>query len=213
TFPQCGVRTEESGIEGEGQEWIWIVDPIDGTVNFSRGMPMWGISIALMNQGSPRLAVCYLPRIDEMYTAIQGQGAFCNGVPIHVSATTELARAVVSNGDFNVGPTEGIPALNARNLRIFTAQAAKMQRVKSVGSAVVEGCFVAAGRLDLYSMTMSYPWDIAGVSLLVQEAAGRVSMIDGSPLQIRDGAEVLFSNGILHQSYLDNVYPGFESST
>ncbi len=206
-FPDHGLRTEEAGITGAQDDRVWIVDPIDGTVNFSRGMPMWGISIALVERGEPLLAVCYLPRIDEMYTAIRGQGAFCNGKPIRVSTTTELSRAIVSNGDFNVGPIQDIPALNARNIRIFTAQATHLQRVKCVGSAVVEGAFTAAGRLDVYSMTMSYPWDIAGVALLVREAGGTVTMIDGSPLKIADGAQVLFSNSLLHQKYLDVVYP------
>ena len=204
-FPSHGLRTEETGTTGEQDGLLWIVDPIDGTVNFSRGMPMWGISIALVDHGEPLLAVCYLPRLDEMYTAIRGEGAFCNGRPIHVSLTEDLERAVASNGDFNVGPIPGILALNAENIRIFAAQAANMQRVKCVGSAVVEGCFTAAGRLDVYSMTMSYPWDIAGVALLVREAGGMVTHIDGSPLQIRDGAKMLFSNGKLHAKYLQTV--------
>jgi len=204
-FPDHGLRTEEAGISGNQDGLLWIVDPIDGTVNFSRGMPMWGISIALVENGNPLVAVCYLPRLEEMYTAIRGEGALCNGKSIHVSTTTDLSRAVVSNGDFNVGPVANIPQLNANNIRIFTAQATHLQRVKCVGSAVVEGCFTAAGRLDVYSMTMSYPWDIAGVTLLVREAGGTVTAIDGKPLQIVDGAQVLFSNGILHNEYLQKV--------
>jgi myo-inositol-1(or 4)-monophosphatase len=210
-FPDHGLRTEETGEQGTASEFVWIVDPIDGTVNFSRGMPMWGISIALVHRNEPVLAVCYLPRIDEMFTAIQGEGAHCNGKRIQVSTTTDLSKAVVSNGDFNVGPVADIPELNARNIRIFTAQAKHLQRVKCVGSAVVEGAFTAAGRLDLYSMTMSYPWDIAGVTLLVREAGGTVTMIDGSPLRIEDGAQVLFSNGILHKPYLQAVNAGTAS--
>lgn len=204
-FPTHGIRTEETGISGKESEFLWIIDPIDGTVNFSRGMPMWGISIALLHKGEPLLAVCYLPRLDEMYTAIYGQGAFCNAKPIRVSHTSELSRAIVSNGDFNVGPVQDIPNLNTRNLRIFAEQAKHMQRVKCVGSAVVEGCFIAAGRLDVYSMTMSYPWDIAGITLLIREAGGIATMIDGKPLRIVDCAQVLFSNGILHQEYLEKI--------
>lgn len=202
-FPSHGILTEETGRNAVDAEWVWIIDPIDGTVNFSRGMPMWGISIALVYQGVPQVAVCYLPRLDEMFTSMKGLGAFLNGKPIHVSRTPSLPLAVVSNGDFNVGPVGNIANLNAHNIRIFSIQAEQMQRVKCVGSAVVEGCFVAAGRLDVYSMTMSYPWDIAGVALLVQEAGGKVTHIDGTPLEIKDGAQVVFSNGILHQKYLE----------
>jgi myo-inositol-1(or 4)-monophosphatase len=205
TFPEHGIRTEETGFTERISDFLWIIDPIDGTVNFSRGMPMWGISIALLEKGEPLLAVCYLPRLDEMYTAIRGQGAFCNGKQIQVSSTSDLSRAIVSNGDFNVGPIEDIPNLNKRNLTIFAKQAQHMQRVKCVGSAVVEGCFTAAGRLDIYSMTMSYPWDIAGITLLIREAGGTATMIDGAPLQIVDCAQVLFSNGILHREYLQKV--------
>lgn len=204
-FPQHEIRTEEMGISGARGNFQWIIDPIDGTVNFSRGMPLWGISVALLERGEPLLAVCFLPRLDELYTAVRGQGAFCNGKAIHVSHTTDLGRAIVSNGDFNVGPIPGIPDLNERNLRIFAAQAQHMQRVKCVGSAVVEGCFTAAGRLDVYSMTMSYPWDIAGITLLVREAGGQATMIDGLPIQIVDCAQVLFSNGTLHREYLQKV--------
>ena len=207
-FPDHGLRTEEAGIDGDQGGLTWIVDPIDGTVNFSRGMPMWGISIALVDHGEPLLAACYLPRLDELYTAVRGQGAFMDDKAIHVSRTEDLSRAIASNGDFNVGPVANIPHLNAENIRVFTAQATHMQRVKSVGSAVVEGCFVAAGRLDIYSMTMSYPWDIAGVALLVKEAGGTVTMIDGTSLELRDGAKVLFSNGVLHTKYLEAVYRG-----
>lgn len=204
-FPDHSIRTEETGTSGKESDFVWIIDPIDGTVNFSRGMPMWGISIALLERGEPILAVCYLPRLGELFTAIRGEGAFCNGKPIQVSRTTELSRAIVSNGDFNVGPVEDIPNLNTRNLRIFAAQAQHMQRVKCVGSAVVEGCFIAAGRLDVYSMTMSYPWDIAGITLLIREAGGMATMIHGEPLQIVDCAQVLFSNGILHEEYLQKI--------
>lgn len=207
-FPFHRIRTEESGFLGPSDsEWQWILDPIDGTVNFSRGMPLWGISLALLYESKPVLAVCFLPRLQEMFTAVRGRGAFCNGQPIRVSSTNNLAQALVSNGDFNVGPVQGIPALNAWNIRLFTQQATHLQRVKSVGSAVVEGCFVACGRLDLYSMTISYPWDIAGVVLMVEEAGGKVTHIRGNPLRLQDEEPVLFSNGILHEPYLA-VCPG-----
>lgn len=195
-FPQHALRTEELGVQAGNSEYLWICDPVDGTVNFSRGMPIWGVSVALHHQGVPLLSVCVLPALGETFTAIRGQGAFCNGLPIRVSPTDDLHRAVVSNGDFNVGE---VARINAENQRNFAREAENCQRVKCFGSAVVEGCFVACGRLDAFAMTMSYPWDTAGVALLVTEAGGQVSSLYGGPVLFVDAAQVLFSNGTLHE--------------
>ena len=147
-FPTHYIRTEEAGIiQGEDPNYLWIIDPIDGTINYSRGIPFWGISIALHFNKKPLLSVVYLPRLEEMFTAILDRGAFLNGKVIHVSDVTNASQAIVSNGDFNVGHIEKI---NKQNLNNFEIQANHFQRVKCLGSAVVEGCFVASGRLDLF---------------------------------------------------------------
>lgn len=199
-FPTHAIRSEEAGeLKGDNPDYHWIIDPIDGTVNFSRGIPFWGISIALHFKNKPLLSVVYLPSLNEMYTAILGGGAFLNNKLIHVSGVSIPSQAIVSNGDFNVGQIEEI---NKQNLKNFDLEAKTFQRVKCFGSAVVEGCFVAAGRLDLFVMTMSYPWDIAAIALIVQEAGGIVSRFDGNPLKFIDGEQVLFSNQSLHQKWL-----------
>lgn len=195
-FPTHRIRTEEAGrLGGDESRYVWIIDPVDGTVNFSRGMPLWGISIALMEEGKPVVAVVFLPALGEMYTAVKGEGSFMNDNPIHVSATDSLEKAIVSNGDFNVGDWSKI---NMQNLHNFGREAEFCTRVKCLGSAVIEGTFVAAGRLDIFVMTMSYPWDIAGIALLIMEAGGKASELSGSELKFVDGEQVLFSNGILH---------------
>ena len=122
-----------------------------------------------------------------------------NGKKISVSATSELSKAIVSNGDFNVGDWAKI---NAQNLKNFRNEAENCSRVKCYGSAVVEGTLVAQGSLDAFVMTMSYPWDIAGIALLVQEAGGKVSELSGEPVRFIDGEQVLFSNGILHEQMI-----------
>ena len=115
-FPEHSIRTEEAGvIEGVDPRYRWIIDPVDGTVNFSRGIPFWGISIALHFEGKPLVAVVNLPRLGELYTAIKGEGAFMNGKPIHVSDESDPVHAIVSNGDFNVGDVAKINAQNSRN--------------------------------------------------------------------------------------------------
>ena len=184
-FPEHSIRTEEAGvIEGTDPRYRWIIDPVDGTVNFSRGIPFWGISIALHFEGKPLVAVVNLPRLGELFTAVKGGGAFMNGKPIHVSDESDPVHAIVSNGDFNVGE---VAKINAQNSKNFAREAETFERVK---------CFV---------MTMSYPWDIAAIALLVEEAGGKSTHIDGSPMQFVDAEQVVFSNKILHEVLVNTV--------
>ena len=201
-FPEHSIRTEEAGrIEKEKPSlWTWVIDPLDGTVNFSRGLPFWGVSVALLYDSKPILALCYLPKLSEMFIAYQGGGCFLNGKRIFVSETSVMEQAIVSNGDFNVGDVEKI---HNENLTNFSAEAKNCMRVKCFGSAVTEGSFLAAGHLDAFVMTMSYPWDIAGIALLVEEAGGKATRLDGNPLQFIDGEQALFSNGVLHEKFLE----------
>ena len=202
-FPSHSIRTEEMGVvEGSDPDFRWIIDPVDGTVNFSRGIPLWGISIALHYKGKPLVAAINLPKLGELYTAARGLGAFMNGKAIHVSQESESVHAIVSNGDFNVGDAEKINAQNSRN---FAREAVAFERVKCLGSAVIEGCFTACGRIDCFVMTMSYPWDIAAIALLVEEAGGKSTRIDGAPLQFVDAEQAIFSNGVLHDTLIDTL--------
>ena len=199
-FPTHSIRTEEAGvIEGTDPRYRWIIDPVDGTVNFSRGIPLWGISIALHFEGKPLVAAINLPKLGELFTAARGLGAFMNGKPIHVSAESDSVHAIVSNGDFNVGDAEKINEQNSRN---FAREAVAFERVKCLGSAVIEGCFTACGRIDCFVMTMSYPWDIAAIALMVEEAGGKSTRIDGAPLQFVDAEQAIFSNGVLHDTLI-----------
>ena len=202
-FPTHSIRTEEAGVlEGSDPDYRWIIDPVDGTVNFSRGIPLWGISIALHYKGAPLVAVVNLPKLGELYSASLGGGTRMNGNPVHVSAESNPVHSIVSNGDFNVGnPVE----INARNSRNFAREAETFERVKCLGSAVVESSFVACGRIDGFVMTMSYPWDIAAGALLVTEAGGKATHIDGSPMRFEDSEQVLFSNGLIHDTLVQVV--------
>jgi myo-inositol-1(or 4)-monophosphatase len=148
------------------------------------------------------VAVVNLPKLGEMYTAVKGGGAFMNGRPIHVSGESNPVHAIVSNGDFNVGNVQKINAQNSYN---FARESEVFERVKCLGSAVIEGCFTACGRIDCFVMTMSYPWDIAAIALLVEEAGGKSTHIDGTPMQFVDAEQVIFSNGILHETLIKTV--------
>lgn len=206
-FPTHAIRTEESGniLQSTSSEFLWLIDPLDGTVNFSRGLPLWGVSLALLRNFKPVLSLCFLPSLFEMYSAVFSLGAYLENTlsnkkrKLSVSSTLEMERAIVSNGDFNVGDMEKI---HRENLNNFSSEAKSCLRVKCMGSAVTEGCFLSAGRLDAFVMTMSYPWDIAGISLLVSEAGGCASRLDGAPLTYSDGEQALFTNGLLHEKFI-----------
>ncbi len=202
-FPTHSIRTEEAGvIEGTDPRYLWIIDPVDGTVNFSRGIPLWGISIALHFEGKPLVAAVNLPKLGELYTASKGGGAFMNGKAIHVSRESDSIHAIVSNGDFNVGDAQKINEQNSRN---FAREAVAFERVKCLGSAVIEGCFTACGRIDCFVMTMSYPWDIGAIALLVEEAGGKSTRIDGKPLEFVDAEQAIFTNGLLHETLVTTL--------
>jgi len=201
-YPDHNIITEEEEAVAQGSEYTWYVDPIDGTVNYSRGFPLWGVSIGL-RRGDAMIAGCiWLPALEEMYTTTLGGGAYLNGKPIRASGVVELQAAIISHGDFNIGDTEAQRRdMNERNLQSRIRAAAALQRVKCMGSAVVEAAFVAAGRMEAYCMMAMKPWDVAVGSLLVTEAGGAVSHLDGTAFSI-DGPDALFSNGILHESVL-----------
>jgi myo-inositol-1(or 4)-monophosphatase len=165
-FPEDTLVGEEGG--GAISERTWVVDPIDGTANFARGRPHWGISIAFVEAGVPTLGVVYGPMQDELYAARRGGGAVRNGVPIRASATVEMGRAFVECGYATRIPHGDWVALVGRVL-------ATGAQIRRAGSAVLGLAYVADGRSDGYCELHTYPWDALAGILLVEEAGGRVS--------------------------------------
>ncbi len=199
SFPEHNIITEEDKEISHGSPFTWYVDPIDGTVNYSRALPTWAISVGLEKDGEMVVGAVYMPMLDETYTAIRGEGAFLNGKPIRVSAVADVTQAIIAHGDFNVSidPKSG----NTRNL-LFRARALEaVQRIKCLGSAVAEGAYVAAGRMEGYFMESFKPWDVAAASLIVEEAGGKITTLSGEPWNVRS-KDVLYSNGLLHQELL-----------
>jgi myo-inositol-1(or 4)-monophosphatase len=200
-FPDHDLLTEEEGALDRGSDYRWIADPIDGTINYAHGIPLWGNSVALSHKGRVLCGAIYLPVFDEMYTTVAGGGAFVNGRPIRVSALADASSAVLSHGDYNVGDEKIRDGLNADNRLAHGRMTEAVQRIKCLGSAVVEGVWVACGRMDAYWMTHLKPWDVAVTTLLVAEAGGTVTDLRGNPWTLaRD--EALFSNGLLHGELL-----------
>ncbi len=193
-FPDHAILAEESGANARLSEHRWIIDPLDGTTNFAHGFPQFCVSIAYERRGRVELAVVFDALKRELFVAARGRGARLNGRPIHVSATPSLDRALLATG-FPYDRRE------RRNF-YFTFWEAFMMRTQGVrrtGSAALDLCYVACGRVDAFWEFGLKAWDVAAGALVVTEASGRVTNLDGSALDL-DARKILASNGKLHRA-------------
>ena len=168
-YPGHAVFGEESGAHAGTAEYRWVIDPLDGTNNYSQGLPVFCVSIGLQYRGETLLGVVYAPYLNELYTAIRGKGAFLNNAPIHVSDKTELDRSVLATGfpyDKGIHPVNNIDNLS----RILP----HLRGIRRMGSAAYDLCGVAAGFLDGYWELGLKLWDVCAGVLIVQEAGGHV---------------------------------------
>jgi myo-inositol-1(or 4)-monophosphatase len=199
-FPAHAVLAEELGGSGDPPRGpCWVFDPIDGTTNFAHGVPIFCASVALEVAGEAQVAAVYDPTRRELFTAERGCGAQLNGRPIHVSAAERLVDAVLVTG-FPYDVHDRVDEI----VGLFGAFVGRARAVRRLGSAAIDLCYVAAGRLDGFWESDLKPWDIAGGSLIVSEAGGRVTAMDGSPFTSRT-REVLATNHRLHDQMLDVV--------
>lgn len=167
-FPQDGFLGEETG--GDLSQSLWIVDPIDGTTNFLSGLPMWGVSVGLVENGEPKIGIIILPAMGDEYLAINGQGSTRNGVSIHVSKNRAIDKAL-----FIFGRSPELPADGPLKFAADTMQ--KGALVYAFGCCVYNMTCVASGSCDCYVEQRVYPWDGAAASLLVREAGGCATFI------------------------------------
>jgi myo-inositol-1(or 4)-monophosphatase len=170
---------EEEGLSPAEVDAIWVLDPIDGTINFSKASPLCAISLALIEGGRPTLAIVDLPLLGERYVAREGLGAVMNGRHIGVSAVDGLGEAMVAFSDFAVGAQSA--SENALHLEILRLLALKSLRTRLHGSASLDLAWLSAGRLNATLMLSNLPWDVSAGVLLVREAGGEVYDLDGSP--------------------------------
>ena len=204
-FPDHQVLAEELGgatLVPPGP--CWVFDPIDGTTNFAHGLPIFCASLALEVDGVAEVAAVYDPNRRELFTAERGAGAFLNGRPLRVSATAMLVDAMLVTGfpyDIHTRIDEIVG--------LFGAFVGRARAVRRLGSAAIDLCYVAAGRLDGFWESDLKPWDIAGGALIVAEAGGCVTNMDGTAFASR-GKHVLATNGLLHETMLE-VIAGFRS--
>jgi len=190
-FPSASILGEEGGVTRGTSDERWIVDPLDGTTNYAHQHPLYCVSIAYERAGELRAAAIFVPALGELYAAEARAGATLNGRRIAVSDVANVADAMVGTG-FK-------PSDYDRNGARFAALSHVAQAVRRGGSAATDLAFVAAGRFEAFWEFDLQPWDIAAGALLVREAGGVVSAVDGGPFALT-GASVLASNGTVHEA-------------
>jgi myo-inositol-1(or 4)-monophosphatase len=195
-FPDHGILGEEGGLHNTGAAHKWIIDPLDGTTNYTHAFPIFSISIALEREGALQTGVIYDPVRDELFHAARGAGAFLNGKRIHVSDTSRIEKAMLVTG-FPYNIRENPDYCYER----FIGFLKEAQAIRRLGSAALDCAYVAAGRLDGFWEVSLQPWDKAAGHLLIEEARGRVSDFTGAPHDIYK-LPFLGSNGRIHDDML-----------
>ncbi len=195
-FPEHGILTEESDEQKSSSEYRWIIDPLDGTTNYSHGYPVFCVSIALEKGGEIIFGVVYDPMLNELFSAEKGKGAHCNNRKIKVSNIAELAKSLLATGfpyDVRTSPEN--------NLSHFANFAVKVQAIRRAGSAALDMCYVACGRFDGFWELKLKPWDTAAAMLIIAEAGGVVTDFSNRPFSLSMG-ETVASNGLIHEQMI-----------
>jgi myo-inositol-1(or 4)-monophosphatase len=203
-FPGHDVLGEEEGLIDTGSDYRWYVDPLDGTTNFAHGFPVFCVSMALEHKGKRIAGVVYDPTRDEMFQAEQGSGAYLNQKRVQVSKTANLAECLVATG-FPSHKRHKNP-----NIFFYHHITLRTHGVRRAGSAALDLCYVAAGRLDGFWEFNLNSWDTAAGVLIVEEAGGKVTRFDGAPFEI-NSRETLASNGLVHGALMkefEHVFAG-----
>jgi myo-inositol-1(or 4)-monophosphatase len=195
--PADDILAEEGGAHADsGADWRWVIDPLDGTVNFAHGYPCFSVSIGVLHRGVRTVGVVYEPLRDELFEAIRGQGARRNGKAIAVSQEARFGRALLATGfAYDVHDAE------RDNLAPFARVAKSAGGIRRDGSAAIDLCYVACGRFEGYWELKLHAWDVAAGILIVEEAGGRVTDLRGGPPPA-SGREIAASNGHVHDALL-----------
>jgi myo-inositol-1(or 4)-monophosphatase len=195
-FPQHQILAEEEGASAGEADYRWVIDPLDGTTNYSHGYPCFCVSIALERSGQVILGVVYNPVSREMFTAELGGGAFLNERPIGVSAAGKLIDSLLCTG-FSYD-REQVRA----NLELFNRAAMTAQATRRDGSAALDLCYIACGRFDGFWELTLHPWDVAAGKLIIEEAGGCVTDLRGEPCTHYQPG-IIASNGVIHPALIE----------
>ncbi len=194
TFPDHAILSEEGNDRKQKNPCLWVIDPLDGTVNYSHGFPIYCVSVGMLYNGEPLVGVVYDPERNELFSAVRGRKAFLNGKRISVTNEKNIERALVATGF-----SYGVKKAKRNNLGHFASMIKTAQGVRRPGSAAIDLCWLASGRLDSFWEFDLHPWDTAAAVLILTEAGGKISRVDGSKYSIFDG-DIAASNGHLHAS-------------
>ncbi len=202
-FPNDTIIAEESGNYKIGNnEYSWAVDPLDGTSNYSRGIPFYCVSIGYMRDGKPEGGAIYIPTINELYVCERGKGSYCNDTKLRVSQVSELDKSITT-----IGFNNRYPIMNKWFSEIHKNAMEQMQNVEKFFSTVISLCYVAAGKTEAHMELYCYLWDICVGSLLVEEAGGKVSAELGKQLDFSklEKQIILATNGNIHDKFSNIV--------
>ncbi|MFH1853415.1 MAG: inositol monophosphatase family protein [Candidatus Neomarinimicrobiota bacterium] len=205
-FPEHRILAEESGRWAGTEEYLWVIDPLDGTTNFVHGYPAFAVSIGVLQADRPVCGVIAELPAGHFYSAVRSGGACRDGRPIAVSGNDDLQQALLVTG-FGYDHDEHW----RKNMVLFRELTDRTQGVRRQGAAAIDLAHVASGKVDGYWEFDLHPWDSAAGILLVEEAGGRVSRMDGKPYSIFDD-QLLASNGHLHDTLLDIIVPVISKS-
>jgi myo-inositol-1(or 4)-monophosphatase len=197
-FPTHSIVAEESGKTSGDPQHAWYIDPLDGTVNYAHGVPFFAVSIACEEHGKITLGVVYDPLREEMFTAEASRGAYLNGSKIRASNNQTLIDSLLVTGfpyDIQTNPRN-----NLDHFRHFSLVA---QGVRRLGSAALDACYVACGRLEGFWEAHISPWDIAAAGLIAREAGATVTNITGNPDFLAPPPSVIVANPSIHRQLLD----------
>jgi myo-inositol-1(or 4)-monophosphatase len=195
-FPSHAIVAEEGSGHAARSEYCWYVDPLDGTTNFAHGFPVFNVTLALEHAGRLIAGVVYDPIRDEMFSAERGSGAYLNGRRIHASRADRLEQALVATGFPNMRRRDSI------NVLFFHQMAMATHGVRRPGAAALDLAYVAAGRLDAFWEFGLKSWDMAAGLLLVEEAGGSISDMNGAPALLTS-PHILADNGRIHAETLE----------
>lgn len=198
-FPGHSIISEEVGDLSQDSFYKWIIDPIDGTVNFAHGIPICCVSIALSYKDTLLLGAVYNPMMNELFFAEKGRGATLNDMPIKVSQKTEFRKACLVTGF----PYKW-PETKEHPIKVFERFILQGLPVRRLGSAAIDLCWVACGRFDGFWEYNLSPWDVAAGYLIVEEAGGKVTDFEGRPYNIYD-KQTLATNGKIHEEMLFQI--------
>jgi myo-inositol-1(or 4)-monophosphatase len=199
-FPDHDILAEELGGSADGRprsRYRWVFDPLDGTTNYAHGVPIYCASLALEIDGLREVGAIYDPTRKELFTAERGEGAYLNGRQLAVSQTATLLDALLVTGfPYDVHKKNG-----GELVGLFGAFLGRARAVRRLGSAALDLCYVAAGRFEAFWEQHLYPWDVAAGALVVEEAGGRVTGMDGTSFDPA-AAHLVASNGSVHDEML-----------